>query len=814
MPEVTETQTQPASDTTGPKPDIGDEYEFLSEARRLYDFDIACDQIDREAAQSDNTFANASDSDTGQWDPVALKMRRTPGAERPVQQWNRIPTYVQQVVNDGRQNKPSIKITAADGGKKETADYFQDRIRHIEYESNADTAYDTARDQQVTSGRGFVRVDTEWIPGTWKQRICILPIENQFSVVVDAASKLYDCSDAERMFVVSRISRDKFIREYGKDKLASQSDFVTGPDNVAPTWIGVGDTGDLIQVAEYWRKIYKKRPLCSVLGLPVWRDALTDEQYKSFKDGGQIWGERMEDDAEIWQFIIDGAEILKPPVRWLGSTIPIVPFWGRIAVVDGVRRRFSLIHNAKDPQRLVNLYVSNIAEVIAQMPKTPYLAPIGGIAAQHEDDWANVGVSPKGFLYYIQHGADGKEYNMPSRVIQEPPIQALTIGLQQAIEGIKSAMGIYDASLGARSNETSGVAIDQRRKSAEVVNFHFPDNEARSRKRIGEILIEIIPQIDKPGSAPPIRTEDGKARNVPIGREFTDPKGNKVTHILTDGDYSINVSTGPSYLSARKESFQRDIEMVQADPTLLWVIGDQMMAKDDAPGSDERAERMRRAINLKTPGLIPEDAEQQQMPPQVQQEIMNSKKEAADAKAFAQSLHEQLQTKQPEIQSQQQMNSAKLSSDQQIKAMELAAEREKFMSDAELRKYICDQQEETKRTLGLATVDQADAIALLKEELGALKLQVTHTHERVMQQAEHEHQKAQTDQQIQADAEQQEQAQGHEATQADADRTHESEEASQEREHAAEQSDADREAAAEQAAQAAKAKASKPQGGE
>ena len=116
MPEALETQTQSASDTLSPGPDIGDEYEFLSEARRLYDFDVACDQIDREAAQSDNTFANASDSDTGQWDPVALKMRRTPGSERPVQQWNRIPTYVQQVVNDGRQNKPAIKITAADGG--------------------------------------------------------------------------------------------------------------------------------------------------------------------------------------------------------------------------------------------------------------------------------------------------------------------------------------------------------------------------------------------------------------------------------------------------------------------------------------------------------------------------------------------------------------------------------------------------------------------------------------------------------------------------------------------------------------------------
>jgi hypothetical protein len=356
---------------------------FLREAREAYSFACQVDQVDGDAAKADNLFANASDELKEQWEKVARDKRIAEG--RPVLQWNRIAVSVQQVVNAGRQNKPSIRISAADGGTPETADYFQSRIRHLEYECNADTARDTARNQQVTSGRGFIRYSVEYIPGTFDQRITIEPIENQFSVVWDPGSRLYDRSDADWWMVLDWISREKHIREYGTDSVVTRTDF-TREDNPAPGWIGVGKNNELIQVAQYWKKHYVPRTLALIssgdpmgMELPIWEDEVPEELKH------RIVRTRQDTDVSIGCYVINGAEILKE-TTWIGSSVPIVPLWGRTEVVDGERRTFSLIRNAKDPQRSLNFYVSNIAEQIAMMPKTPFLAPIGSIVRQRQPD--------------------------------------------------------------------------------------------------------------------------------------------------------------------------------------------------------------------------------------------------------------------------------------------------------------------------------------------------------------------------------------------------------------------------------------------
>ncbi len=665
---------------------VGDTVEFLATARELYQFGLDADRLDRADAQDDNKFANASDRTKEQWDPEMMNARIA--ASRPVLQRNLLPTYIQQVGNDGRQNKPAIKISPGDGGKQETSQFFQDRIRHIEYECNADTAYDTIRDQQVISGRGFARVSTEWIPGKMKQRLCIEPIENQFSVVWDPAAKAYDKSDAEWWFIISRISKAKHEREYGKASIVSSVDFA-GLENPAPDWIGVGDKGQLIQIAEYWRKDYRKRMLVELADpqdpdnhLPQWKDELPEgmEQFIARDEDGNLI-EREEDDATVCQYVINGAEILSE-TEWIGSRIPIVPLWGRQAIVDGQRKTFSLIRNAKDMQRLVNLYVSNIAEAIAQQPKSPYLAAIGTIPANQEADWQSASNSPKAYLLWNSiDPITGLPLPEPHRIVNEPPIQALLEGLRDAIDGIKSSLGIFDASIGARSNETSGIAIERRRKESNVTTFHFPDNEVRTRKAIGEILTELIPLIDKPGSNVPVRTEDKKTYVIPVGVAHRDPRtGQETTHILTDGDYGIVVESGTSYESQRQEEAERDANLIKAAPELMWVFGDKLLAADDSPGNVERADRMKKAIQMKTPGLITDpNQEQSPIPPQVQQQMQQMQQQLAQTEAFAKSLHEKLETGQP-----------KLDNEIKLKQMDLDFRREELQVKSETQLAIAE----------------------------------------------------------------------------------------------------------------------------
>ena len=123
-----------------PSTDLDD---FLSQARERYTAGLSFDKIDRDEAQEDQFFESGG---LNQWSPEAVQARSEPGFERPILTENKLHIYVQQVTNDGRQAKPSITVAPLDGGDPKTADVIQGRIRHIEYASDADVAYDHARE--------------------------------------------------------------------------------------------------------------------------------------------------------------------------------------------------------------------------------------------------------------------------------------------------------------------------------------------------------------------------------------------------------------------------------------------------------------------------------------------------------------------------------------------------------------------------------------------------------------------------------------------------------------------------------------------
>ncbi len=592
---------------------VTDVTEFMRLARERYTYALAVDKIDRDEAAEDVRFV-AGD----QWHEEARKAREA--ADRPVLTENRLGIYTAQVVNDGRQSKPAIRLTPMDGGTKETAEMLQGRIRHIEYETDADIAYDQAREHQVTSGRGFIRVTTRYKKKSRQQELRIEPISNQFSVLWDPDAREYDKSDAEWWFVLTVKSKDKFKRDHGASEIVANN-FYTDIENPAPEWVGVGANGGSVQVAEYWLKEHKQRECCQLAtGATAWADELNEADQAFVTDRWQ------EDDVAVRQYIIDGVEI-HDETKWIGSTIPIIPLWGKELTVEGKRRTYSLVRFAKDPQRLVNLYVSNIAEQIAQMPKNPYLAAEGQ-TTNHEEEWENINNTPTPVVHYrpVVVTVNGQQVMvpMPHRETNEPPIQALTVGLNQAIDAMKAAMGIFDASLGNRGNETSGIAIQRRAKEADNANFHFHDNEARSRKALGRVLLELIPIVDAGEKTVMTRSEDGKTKPVKVNTPLPyrdEESGEMVHHQLSQGEYAPAVSTGPSFTSQRQEAFDTYSQIANSDKNFMGVAGDILFRNLDAPGSDQIADRYEQGVI--PPQLRPQKPGQQQpqIPPQVQAQL-------------------------------------------------------------------------------------------------------------------------------------------------------------------------------------------------
>lgn len=731
--------------------------------REQFAADLAADTNDREEAERDNIFVNAGDINKEQWD-VAMKEQRI-AAGRPVLQTNLTLTFVQQIVNEGSRNEPAIGISPGDDGTEENAEYFQGRIRQIEYNCDANTQWDRARDQQVTTSRGAVEVITKAIPGQdpgERQELGLKTIPNQFSVVWDRGAQEYDCSDADRVWVVNRITPAEHTRLFGKRTTLDTMPF-TEAASQAPDWVGLGSgnskSGTMIQVAKLIKKRFKTQVKLAN-GEWQWEDKIPSRRL--------VPVERTDKRKELYciaVYMFNGVEILPPPAgpppdepdarysKWLTLEIPLVPIWGPEAVVSGEKRRRSLVRPAKDAQRMVNFCDSSIAELIGQMPKAPWLVEFGSIPKGHENYWAEINTTPRGFLYWLGiDPATGRPLNKPTREIAEPPIQALTIAREQAVQAMKAAMGIFDAARGDRSNETSGVAIERRQQQSGIVNYHFPRNENRTRKRIGEILVNAIKKLDAEEGEYPIREADGTTVYRQVGRVFEDPKTKKPTLIDLKGNYTLVVNTTVNFETARKEERAFLADAIKADPTLLWIMGDKFFALSDVPGSKEMADRMKAAINLKTPGLIP-DAEEgaPAIPPEIQQQMQAYQREAAEAKAFAE---EQL--------NKVKVDEAKQTGENERKVLDIDFQREKLDKELEFKR----EELATKANLEQAKLGMQEAIAELKAQIDVLNQQAGIANEVAAREAA--------------------------GTQAEAARDHESAEAQQAREHEAQQADANR----------------------
>jgi hypothetical protein len=248
---------------------------------------------------------------------------------------------------------------------------------------------------------------------------------------------------------------------------------------------------------------------------------------------------------------------------------------------------------------------------------------------------------------------------------------------------MKAIMGVFDASLGARSNETSGRAIMARQREGDVSTFHFIDNLARAIRHTGRILIDLIPKVYSGERVVRIIGEDGEQEAKPINQQYqqTDPKTGQpmvdergqaimAMHDLTAGKYDLTVTTGPSFTSRREEAAASMTEMVRAFPAAAPIIMPELAKQLDWPGADKIADKM-------------EEAASGQIPPQAQQAIEQGKKQMQDMAVQLQQLQQENQQlksdksdKIAEIQADQQIQMVKIDSEQKIAAAKIESQKQ------------------------------------------------------------------------------------------------------------------------------------------
>ena len=591
-----------------------DDASVLATARHRMTMAIAAYSESREDEIDDLRFAAGSPDNQWQWPADVLATRGSVQGQtinaRPCLTINKLPQHVKQVTNDQRQNRPSGKVIPADDkADVEVAEIFDGLVRHIEYISDADVAYDTACENQVTYGEGYLRILTEYCDDdTFDQDIKIGRVRNSFSVYMDPTIQDPCGADAEWCFITEDILKEEFERRFPDASLISSLEQQGVGDQSLSQWINE----DTVRIAEYFYAEYEPATLnLYPNNIAVFDDSPDAKQMKAM--GLKPLKTRKVDRRKIKWCRINGYEILEER-EWAGKWIPVIRVIGNEFEVDGRVFVSGIVRNAKDAQRMYNYWVSQEAEMLALAPKAPFIG-YGGQFEGYESQWKTANTTNWPYLEVNPDVTDGQGSVLPLPARAQPPMASS--GLLQAKAGasddIKSTTGQYDSSLGATSNERSGKAILAREKQGDTGTYHYVDNLARAIRYCTRQIVDLIPKIYDTQRIARIIGVDGEANSAKIDpmqqepvRKIVDQMGTVIEKVYNPGvgKYDVCVTTGPSYMTKRQEAMDAMSQILQGNPQLWAVAGDLFIKNMDWPGAQEMAKRFEKTID---PKLLADD---------------------------------------------------------------------------------------------------------------------------------------------------------------------------------------------------------------
>ena len=599
---------------------------FLATARKRFAAAAEDEKHLRDKFVSDLRFASPDGED--QWDARVKQQREA--AQRPVMAFPRCHTFVQQVSNEARQNKPQIKFSPRLDADKDTAEVYEGLARYIQYASSAQVAYETAVEYSAGASFGYYRFLTDYCDDESDDLdLKVVPVLDPLTIYGILVPACFD-RKPRFAFVVEDVPKDEYKAIYPDSEMASLSWAEAG---AREGWVG----SDSVRIAEYW---------------------YTEEA----KGKGGRKGK-----TTVKFCKTNGMEILPDSETvWPGSTIPIIPVLGKQMIQEGKPRLFSVVRSQIDAQKMLNYAKTRIAETLAQAPVTPFMVVEGQISG-YEDQWATINTTPRPVVTYKAIDVAGRPAPAPQRQVYEPPIQALSTFVMQEIDDMKATTGIFDASLGQQGNEVSGKAIFQRQQQTNLSIMHFMDNLERSFKQGGDVIAELIPLIYDSAREIEILGADEASKVVKINQPHTDPAtGKPVHHDMTKGKYSLVVTMGRSFSSKRQESFDMITGVLQTSPNMLPMVGDILFNNADVAGADQMAERFKKML----PPQLQTD-ENNPIPPEAQAHIAQAQQQMQQMQGEMQKLMFEKQGKVVEHQGKMQQIQAQNQADLVLEKMKL-----------------------------------------------------------------------------------------------------------------------------------------------
>jgi hypothetical protein len=600
---------------------LGDD-DIISEARKRFDRVNEYESIARQRYIADLLFEQGDSENNYQW-PNEIKNARD-GQRRPCLTMNIVQQHNKIISNTMKKNKQSVKFVAlGNGATKESADVYQDIMRHIEHQSQAQIAYDIARGFMVGPGKGWWRLATDYVgPDSWDQEIFIHPVNDPLSVFMDPNIQQRNGSDSKWAFVFDDVPEDDLYEAYPeyRDQMVGMP---LGLGTVNSDWVSKG----LVRVCEYFRKIKKPDKAISFTRMgerynlrrsQFHKLVLDKDSRKKIVDHPQTRIRDVVDEVVEWRLIV-GSQVVDETI-WPGKYIPLIRCVGEEMTLDGRYDCKGHTRWMKDAQRMFNFNASGQVEFVALQTKVPWMAPVKAIE-EYIESWKTANVKNPALLVYNHQDPDNPDVPIPPPQRIDPPnfSPAYQTGMETAKAQLESVSGQHENSMGQQGNERTGAAISARQNQGDTATFHFQDHYEEALIFTGMQIIDLVPKIYDTKRVMQILANDGTDYALEIDPTLKQAYLQEIGHqnevvkrvfnpLL--GQYDIASTVGPAYGSRRDQARDALTLILTQAPGLTGLIGDLLMKDMDFESASEAALRLRRMVPPQALGTGPTQGEQ------------------------------------------------------------------------------------------------------------------------------------------------------------------------------------------------------------
>jgi len=446
---------------------------------------------------------------------------------KPAMTFNKLYDATKKIAGEQRKNKPDLIVRSLTGkATQEQINLRADLVRTISYQSQNDLVYQSSFKSALMMGFGAFQICLDYeSPRSFNKIIRYDLISDPTRTAFDPTALKPHKGDGNYCARYYVFSRDEFFATYP---------YVTNPVSYIDPYMLLDfqwQTRDTITVCDYFVKEWYPMMLYYIQ-VGDHKFSATEEEWKKIqadfkkqkeivsetesarriidKDEPRIINERQTQDYKIMHYrmirnqIIDFSE-------WPSKQLPIIFVDGDSYFIEGRQYTRSFIHEARDAQKCVNYFGSEIAAEVKNRRREQWLGTPDNISG-YEQDWRN----PELQMGILRAKPDPTTGQMPVKQSPWDLSPAIMQNFQRATQDIREILGFSETEA-LQGRDISGKARRERKLEGSMSAYVWFDNMNQAVEQGGRVCNDLLNYIIGDEERTMVLSKkDGKTQTVTI----------------------------------------------------------------------------------------------------------------------------------------------------------------------------------------------------------------------------------------------------------------------------------------------------------